>query len=196
MIRDAAPSNYAAIRQVVRHAFGQDDEANLVEQLRADGDVLAELVAASGIALQGHILYSPLAIERDGETLKAAALAPVSVLPAFQRRQCARERAQAPSRARSSRPARAAHAPPARDRIEDEARPRTPPISAPSPRRAGRALGQPLSRPKAVRPPKLTATTRRAPDHRAERSEGSHPHKHDNGAAARRSPNGTTSVLS
>lgn len=86
MIRDAAPSNYAAIRQVVRHAFGQDDEANLVERLRADGDVLAELVAAPGIALQGHILYSPLAIERDGETLKAAALAPVSVLPAFQRR--------------------------------------------------------------------------------------------------------------
>jgi len=84
MIRDATPSDYAAIRQIVRHAFGQDDEANLVEQLRADGDALAELVAASDNALQGHILYSPLAIERAGETLRAAALAPVAVLPAFQ----------------------------------------------------------------------------------------------------------------
>lgn len=84
MIRDATPRDYAAIRAVVRHAFGQDDEANLVEALRADGDALVELVAASDIALQGHILYSPLKIERGGEPLKAAALAPFSVLPAFQ----------------------------------------------------------------------------------------------------------------
>jgi putative acetyltransferase len=85
MIRDATASDFAAIRQVVRHAFRQDDEANLVEQLRADGHALAERVAASDIAIQGHILYSPLAIVRDGETLQAAALAPVSVLPAFQK---------------------------------------------------------------------------------------------------------------
>ena len=84
MIRDATASDLAAIRQVVRHAFAQDDEANLVEQLRADGDALVELVAASDIAIQGHIFYSPLAIVRDGEALRAAALAPVSVLPAFQ----------------------------------------------------------------------------------------------------------------
>ena len=85
MIRDAAPRDSPAIRQVVRHAFGRDDEANLVEQLRADGDALVELVEADGIALQGHILYSPLEIERAGKTLRAATLAPVSVLPAFQR---------------------------------------------------------------------------------------------------------------
>lgn len=84
MIRDAVPSDYPAIRAVVRHAFRQDDEADLVEQVRADGDVLAELVAANDIAIQGHILYSPLAIERAGETVRAAALAPVAVLPAFQ----------------------------------------------------------------------------------------------------------------
>lgn len=69
---------------MLRHAFSQDDEANLVEQLRADSDALVELVAASDIAIQGHVMYSPLAIEREGEILQAAALAPVSVLPAFQ----------------------------------------------------------------------------------------------------------------
>jgi putative acetyltransferase len=84
MIRDAEPRDYAAIRAVLRHAFPGEDEANLVEQLRADGDVLFELVSATDIAIQGHILYSPLTIERAGETL-AAALAPVSVLPAFQK---------------------------------------------------------------------------------------------------------------
>lgn len=84
MIRDATPHDFPAIRAVISHAFGQSDEAKLVECLRADGEILVELVEASDNAIHGHILYSALAIERDGETLKAAALAPVSVLPAFQ----------------------------------------------------------------------------------------------------------------
>jgi putative acetyltransferase len=86
MIREAATQDYAAVRQVIRHAFGQEEEADLVERLRADGDVLVELVAAGETALQGHILYSPLHIARGPESLRAAALAPLSVLPAFQRR--------------------------------------------------------------------------------------------------------------
>lgn len=86
MIRRAEPRDFPAVRTVITHAFDRADEANLVEQLRANGDVLCELAAASDIALQGHILYSRLRIERDSETLEAAALAPASVLPAFQRR--------------------------------------------------------------------------------------------------------------
>jgi putative acetyltransferase len=85
LISDAAPTDYPAIRQTLRHAFGRNAEADLVEALRADGDVLFELVEASDIALTGHILYSRLTIERRGERLQAAALAPLSVLPAFQR---------------------------------------------------------------------------------------------------------------
>ncbi|HJS80797.1 MAG TPA: N-acetyltransferase [Vitreimonas sp.] len=85
-IRDATPSDHAAIRAMLRHAFAANEEAELVEHLRADGDVLVELVEASETAIQGHILYSSLAIERGGETIKAAALAPVAVLPAFQGR--------------------------------------------------------------------------------------------------------------
>lgn len=41
---------------MIGHAFGGNEEADLVEQLRADGDVLVELVAAADIAIQGHIL--------------------------------------------------------------------------------------------------------------------------------------------
>lgn len=85
MIRNATVSEHPAIRQIIRHAFGQADEADLVERLRADGDALIELVETREGALRGHILYSRLKIERGGETLEAAALAPVSVLPAFQR---------------------------------------------------------------------------------------------------------------
>jgi putative acetyltransferase len=85
MIRDATPTDHPAIRAVISHAFGQTEEANLVEQLRADGDAMVELVAASDIALKGHILYSPLAIEGPEGAVRAAALAPVSVLKTFQK---------------------------------------------------------------------------------------------------------------
>ncbi len=86
MIRLAALRDFSSIRAVIRHAFDGNVEANLVEDLRASGDVLCEFVAASDIAIQGHILYSRAPIERDGQTIKAAALAPVAVLPAFQKR--------------------------------------------------------------------------------------------------------------
>ena len=86
MIRDAEQQDQAAIRDVVCRAFGQDEEANLVERLRADGDVLVELVAAFDGSIRGHILYSTLVIERHGEVLRAAALAPLAVTPDFQRK--------------------------------------------------------------------------------------------------------------
>lgn len=83
--RDVEPRDRAAVRAIIRHAFERPGEANLVEQLRADGDVLFELVTAKDQGLTGHILYSPLSIDTDRGALAAAALAPVSVLPAFQR---------------------------------------------------------------------------------------------------------------
>ncbi len=86
VIRAAVPSDFPAIRAIIRHAFERADEADLVETLREDGDVLAELVAGDDVALHGHILYSRLRLDRGDQALKAAALAPVSVLPAFQRR--------------------------------------------------------------------------------------------------------------
>jgi putative acetyltransferase len=86
VIRAATPRDFAAIRQIIRHAFGGDNEADLVERLRADGDVLAEFVAGDERSLTGHILYSALPIERETEIVNAAALAPLAVLPAFQRR--------------------------------------------------------------------------------------------------------------
>jgi len=86
MIRDVTSHDHAAIRAVLRHAFEGDEEANLVEALRDDGDVLVELVAANDIAVFGHVAFSPLGVERAEQTLDAAALAPVAVLPAFQRK--------------------------------------------------------------------------------------------------------------
>lgn len=81
VIRPAAPEDGEAIRAVVAAAFGQPDEAELVDRLRADGDVLVELVAEEDDALVGHILFSPLATDTGA---RFAALAPLSVSPARQ----------------------------------------------------------------------------------------------------------------
>jgi putative acetyltransferase len=86
-IRPVLDTDRAGVRRVVAAAFGRSDEAALVDALRADGDAAIERVAAEddGTVL-GHVLFSPLAIERAGEELTALALAPVAVDPAQQRR--------------------------------------------------------------------------------------------------------------
>lgn len=82
MIRHAKPADHAAIRDVNIAAFGKPDEADLIERLRADGDVVFELVAESDGAVVGHILYSRL--WADSVNLYAA-LAPMAVRPDRQR---------------------------------------------------------------------------------------------------------------
>jgi len=85
-LRPATPEDYPAIRGVVERAFGQRNEANLVEALRANGRVLLELVAESGASVVGHVLYTHLPLVGQGYTIHAAALAPLSVDPPFQNR--------------------------------------------------------------------------------------------------------------
>jgi putative acetyltransferase len=85
-LRPATPDDYLEIRYVNERAFPSPDEANLVEALRASGALVLELIAESGGRLVGHILFSDLPIESPHLTVRAAALAPMSVHPDFQRR--------------------------------------------------------------------------------------------------------------
>ena len=78
MIRYARPADHAAIAEVVTAAFGREDEARLVERLRADDDVVLEMVAEAQGAVAGHILFSRLWADHHG---LFAALAPLSVRP-------------------------------------------------------------------------------------------------------------------
>ena len=83
MIRHAKPDDHAAISTLVEAAFGQPDEARLVEELRANGDVIFELVAkAEDGAVEGHVLYSRLWAD---SVMLYAALAPLSVAPTLQK---------------------------------------------------------------------------------------------------------------
>ena len=84
-IREETPQDYEAIREVNRLAFHQEEEGQIVDRLRADGLVIASLVAVEDGGVVGHILFSVLPIETDRGVLRAASLAPMAVRPERQR---------------------------------------------------------------------------------------------------------------
>jgi putative acetyltransferase len=86
VIRDATARDQEAVIDVVRRAFGRDDEADLLARLTDDGDAVGSLVADVGGAVVGHAMLSRLHTEIDGRPVLALALAPVSVRPTHQRR--------------------------------------------------------------------------------------------------------------
>ena len=85
VIRPETPDDYAAVREVNELAFAGDVEATLVDRLRADGVVLASLVAEEDSRVVGHILFSELPIRTSSGEIPAAALAPMAVHPDRQR---------------------------------------------------------------------------------------------------------------
>ena len=82
-IREERADDIAAVRNLNSRAFGQDQESNIVDALRANGAALLSLVATLNGQVVGHIMYSPLSI--DGK-FEGAALGPMAVLPQCQRR--------------------------------------------------------------------------------------------------------------
>lgn len=77
----------AQIDALTRAAFGGAGEAALIGRLHADGLVRLSLVALDYRArVIGHALFTALAVRVDGRPVDALCLAPVSVLPAWQRR--------------------------------------------------------------------------------------------------------------
>lgn len=81
IVRAERTGDIDAIREVNLRAFGQPQEADLVDALRANGAVLASLVAVSGGSVVGHILYTPVTIDCDGREIGGAGLGPMAVLP-------------------------------------------------------------------------------------------------------------------
>lgn len=84
-IRPETPGDIPAIRAVNGLAFGQADEAVLVDALRDGGHGAVSLVAEDGGRIVGHVLFSRLPIEAGDRVVAGAALAPMAVLPERQR---------------------------------------------------------------------------------------------------------------
>jgi putative acetyltransferase len=84
-IRPERGGDRAAVRRVNEAAFERPGEADLVDALRAAGAATLSLVAEARGEIVGHILFSPVSVEGPGGTFPLVGLAPMAVLPAYQR---------------------------------------------------------------------------------------------------------------
>lgn len=82
--RPATARDHAAIRRINEAAFPTPAEADLVDALRADGDLLVEHLAEQDGRPVGCIQFSRLLLEGE-PPMPAAALAPMAVLPEAQK---------------------------------------------------------------------------------------------------------------
>ena len=84
-IRTEKPEDLEAVRQVNIAAFGRENEANLVDRLRGIASTFS-FVALPSDRIVGHILFSPIVVEgKCSSNLSILGLAPVAVLPEYQR---------------------------------------------------------------------------------------------------------------
>ncbi|ADZ09641.1 GCN5-related N-acetyltransferase [Methanobacterium lacus] len=84
IIRNEKIEDHEAVREINLKAFPTDIEATLVDKLRSSMDTIS-LVAVHEDKVVGHILFSPLTIENDEESFPALILAPIAVLPEYQK---------------------------------------------------------------------------------------------------------------
>jgi putative acetyltransferase len=85
-IRPEQPGDQPQISTINQQAFAGDTEANLVDALRNSGVSLISLVAEEDGQLVGHILFSPVTLSGQNNAPPIAGLAPMAVLPDWQRR--------------------------------------------------------------------------------------------------------------
>jgi len=86
VIRREQQQDIPEIRQVNRLAFGQEQEASIVDKLRENCNSVLSLVALTDGKVVGHILFSPAVIEGKHGRLVGTGLAPLAVLPEYQRK--------------------------------------------------------------------------------------------------------------
>ena len=85
-VREEKPEDFPHISRVNDEAFDREKESELVEKLRDHGTLPISLVAVLDNEIVGHIAFSPITIESGPSSLKAMTLAPVAVLPEYQRK--------------------------------------------------------------------------------------------------------------
>ena len=85
-VRAEEEEDYPQVRRAIELAFGQADEARLVDALRTAADPNISLVAVADDRVVGHIFFSPVTIESDRSLFTAMGLAPLAVLPEYQNR--------------------------------------------------------------------------------------------------------------
>ena len=85
LIREERPEDAESVHALLFAAFGREAEARLVERLRASGRIVWAMIAEEKGRVLGHVVFSRIAIESGDGEIPVLALAPLAVMPAFQR---------------------------------------------------------------------------------------------------------------
>jgi putative acetyltransferase len=86
-IRKETEKDYEDIKSVNDKAFGQENEGKIVENLRKNEKYISDLslVAEIDNKIVGHILFFPIKIISQENEYETLSLAPMSVLPNYQK---------------------------------------------------------------------------------------------------------------
>jgi len=84
-VRPETSEDIDSVRHVNEQAFSQEEEAEIVAKLRDRAALTVSLVAVQENEIVGHIAFSPAAIESESLSFEAVVLAPMAVLPAYQK---------------------------------------------------------------------------------------------------------------
>ena len=84
VIRLERPGDQSQIRDLLEACFPGYGEADLVEQLRADGDLVLSLSAEDEGVVIGYLAFSRIRIETEEGMAGAVALAPLAVYTEYQ----------------------------------------------------------------------------------------------------------------
>ena len=85
-IRLETPKDVDSIHYVNEQAFGQAAETAIIDKLRNRNALTLSLVATKDNKVVGHIAFTKVTIESEDLSFEAIALAPMAVLPAYQRK--------------------------------------------------------------------------------------------------------------
>lgn len=85
-IRVEKPSDIETIWRINAEAFETEEEADLVDVLRASGVSYISLVYEENDELVGHIFFTPVELLGDTSGLRIIGLAPMAVIPQMQKR--------------------------------------------------------------------------------------------------------------
>jgi putative acetyltransferase len=78
VIRAALATDARAIQDLTTRAFGQEDEARIIQKLEASGEALLQMVAEQDGRIIGHVMFYHIGVRGR---LGAAGLGPMSVNP-------------------------------------------------------------------------------------------------------------------
>ena len=86
LIRLEQPEDVGLIYELNKSAFGQVNEAELVDALRDIGVLSYSLVAFANSEIVGHLALSPVTVHQDNNVVEAIGLGPMAVKPIYHRK--------------------------------------------------------------------------------------------------------------